>query len=144
MYGKEIADLIKDNCMIWIYLKTASFETASDISKKLGNYTTTSDSRSNSYAKYQSGSSSESVNLVSRQLLTEAEILRIEYPEAIILITGSFPYLAKLPDLSKYRFNKMLGLGKPKQNTEIRQLRENSRAEREAKPMKLWEIWNDY
>lgn len=144
VYGKETADLIKDNCLLWIYLKTASFETASDISKKLGNYTTTSDSKSNSYTKNQSGSSSESINLVSRQLLTEEEILRIESPEAIVMITGSHPYLATLPDLSQYKFNEMLGLGDKKKNTEIRELRENSRMQREPKKIELWGIWEEY
>lgn len=101
VYGKEIAELIKDNCLLWIYLKTASFETANEISKKLGNYTTTSDSKSNSYTKYQSGSNSESVNLISRPLLTEDEIIRINSPEAIVMITGMYPYLAKLQDFFK-------------------------------------------
>ena len=123
--------------MVWIYLKTASFETASEISKKMGNYTTTSESESNSYNRNQNGSSSESMNLISRQLLTEVEVLRIDYPNAIILINGDFPYLAKLPDLSKYRFNKILGLGNQKQNREIRVLREMGREQRNVKHMKL-------
>jgi len=53
VYGKDTAELIKDNCLLLIYLKTASYETANEISKKLGNYTTTSDSKSNSYSKNQ-------------------------------------------------------------------------------------------
>ena len=35
-YGREISENIRDNCQTWIYLKTASNETASIISKKLG------------------------------------------------------------------------------------------------------------
>ncbi len=144
VYGKEIAELIKDNCLLWIYLKTASFETANEISKKLGNYTTTSDSKSNSYTKYQSGSNSESVNLISRPLLTEDEIIRINSPEAIVMITGMYPYLAKLQDFSKYKFNEILGLGDEKKNTEIRNLRENSRISRQVNDIKLWGIWKEY
>lgn len=136
--------MIKDNTLVWIYLKTSSFETASEISKKLGNYTTTSESKSNSYSSYQSGNSSESINLVSRPLLTEDEILRIEPPDAIIMITGMHPYLAKLPDLSKYKFNKILGLGGKKHNTEIRELRENARTKRIPQKIELWGIWNEY
>lgn len=136
--------MIKDNTLVWIYLKTSSFETASEISKKLGNYTTTSESKSNSYSSYQSGNSSESINLVSRPLLTEDEILRIEPPDAIIMITGMHPYLAKLPDLSKYKFNKILGLGGKKHNTEIRELRENARTKRIPEKIQLWGIWNEY
>lgn len=144
VYGKEIAELIKDNCLLWIYLKTASFETANEISKKLGNYTTTSDSKSNSYTKYQSGSNSESVNLISRPLLTEDEIIRINSPEAIVMITGMYPYLSKLQDFSKYKFNEILGLGDEKKNTEIRNLRENSRISRQVNDIKLWGIWKEY
>lgn len=144
VYGKEIAELIKDNCLLWIYLKTASFETANEISKKLGNYTTTSDSKSNSYTKYQTGSNSESINLISRPLLTEEEIIRISSPEAIVMITGMYPYLAKLQDFSKYKFNEILGLGDEKKNTEIRNLRENSRISRQANNIQLWGIWNEY
>ena len=140
VYGKEIAELIKDNCLVWIYLKTASYETANEISKKLGNYTTTSDSKSNSYTKYQSGSSSESINLVSRALLTEDEIIRIKSPEAIVMIT----YMAKLKDFSKYKFNEILGLGDENKNTQIRELRENSRICRKAKKIQLWEVWKEY
>ncbi len=144
IYGKEIAELIKDNCLLWIYLKTASYETANEISKKLGNYTTTSDSKSNSYTKYQNGSNSESVNLISRPLLTEEEIIRIASPEAIVMITGMYPYLAKLQDFSQYKFNEILGLGDEKKNTEIRILRENSRILRQANNIQLWGIWNEY
>ncbi len=36
-YGKEVAENIRDNCQTWIYLKTASNETASIISKKIRN-----------------------------------------------------------------------------------------------------------
>lgn len=144
VYGKEIAELIKDNCLLWIYLKTASFETANEISKKLGNYTTTSDSKSNSYTKYQSGSNSESINLISRPLLTEDEIIRINSPEAIVMITGMYPYLAKLRDFSEYKFNEILGLGDEKKNTEIRELRESSRISRQVSDIQLWGIWNEY
>ena len=136
--------MIKDNCLVWIYLKTSSFETANEISKKLGNYTTTSDSKSNSFSRNQSGSSSESINLISRPLLTEEEILRIESPDAIVMITGMHPYITKLPDLSKYKFNKILGLGGKKHNTEIRELRENARVSRTPEKIKLWGIWNEY
>mgnify|MGYP007059335190 FL=1 len=81
---------------------------------------------------------------MSRQLLTEEEILRIESPEAIVMITGSHPYLATLPDLSQYKFNAMLGLGDKKKNTEIRELRENSREQRKPKKIELWGIWEEY
>ena len=93
---------------------------------------------------FRSGSNSESVNLISRPLLTEDEIIRINSPEAIVMITGMYPYLAKLQDFSKYKFNEILGLGDEKKNTEIRNLRENSRISRQVNDIKLWGIWKEY
>lgn len=143
-YGREIAENIRDNCQTWIYLKTASNETASIISKKLGCYTTSSYSRSSSYSKYQNGSSSESVNLISRSLLTEDEILRIERPYVLIIQTGLFPIITKLPDLSKWRFNSLFGMGNEEHNRVLRLKRESERLVKETEDIKLWGIWNMY
>ena len=90
-YGKEIAENIRDNCQNWIYLKTASTETATIISKKIGNYTTSSYSRSSSYSRYSNSNSSESMNFISRALLTEDEIMRIERPYVLQCETGIYP-----------------------------------------------------
>lgn len=143
-YGREIAENIRDNCQTWIYLKTASNETASIISKKLGCYTTSSYSRSSSYSKYQSGSNSESVNLISRSLLTEDEILRIERPYVLIIQTGLFPIITKLPDLSKWNFNNLFGMGNEEHNRVLRLERESKRPVKEIEDIKLWGIWNMY
>ena len=143
-YGKEIAENIRDNCQTWIYLKTASNETASIIAKKLGCYTTSSYSRSSSYSKYQTGSSSESVNLISRSLLTEDEILRIERPYVLVIQTGLFPIITKLPDISKWRFNSLFGMGNQEHNRQLRLNRENERPINQLEDIKLWGIWNLY
>ena len=143
-YGKEIAENIRDNCQTWLYLKTASNETATIISKKLGNYTTSSYSRSNSYTKYQSGSNSESMNLISRALLTEDEILRIERPHILVISTGFFPIITKLPDISKWQFNKLYGMGNQEHNKILRKEREEKRVERTEKDIELWGIWEKY
>lgn len=143
-YGKDVAENIRDNCQTWIYLKTASNETASIISKKLGTYTTSSYSRSNSYSKYQIGNNSESMNLISRALLTEDEILRIERPYVLIIETGLFPIITKLPDISKWEFNRLFGMGNQEHNRKLRFDRESQREEREIKDIKLWGIWNSY
>ena len=137
-YGREIAENIRDNCQTWIYLKTASNETASIISKKLGTYTTSS------YSKYQNGSNSESVNLISRNLLTEDEILRIERPYVLIIQAGLFPIITKLPDISKWKFNKLFGMGNQEHNRKLRLERENQRPIKEIEDIKLWGIWNVY
>ena len=143
-YGKDIAENIRDNCQTWIYLKTSSNETASVIAKKLGSYTTSSYSRSSSYSKYQSGSNSESMNLISRNLLTEDEILRIERPYVLVIQAGLYPIITKLPDISKWRFNKLFGMGDQEHNRKLRFEREGKRPIKEIEDIKLWGIWNMY
>ena len=143
-YGREISENIRDNCQTWIYLKTASNETASIISKKLGTYTTSSYSRSSSYNNYQNGSSSESMNLISRNLLTEDEILRIERPYVLVIQTGLFPIITKLPDISKWKFNSLFGMGDQEHNRNLRLERESNRPVKEIENIKLWGIWNSY
>ena len=144
-YGKENAENILDNCQTWIYLKTASPETATKIMKKLGNYTTSSYSKSTSFSKYNMTSNdSQSMNLISRPLLTEEEILRIERPYVLVINTGNYPAIVKIPDLSKWSFNKMLGLGDVEHNRKVRELREKARPEKEVAEIKLWQIWKEY
>ena len=143
-YGREVAENIRDNCQTWIYLKTASNETASIISKKLGTYTTSSYSRSSSYSKYQNGSNSESINLISRSLLTEDEILRIERPYVLVIQTGLFPIIIKLPDISKWKFNSLFGMGNQEHNRKLRFERESQRNVKDIEDIKLWGIWNSY
>lgn len=143
-YGKEVAENIRDNCQTWIYLKTASNETANIISKKLGTYTTSSYSKSNSYSNYQNGSNSESMNLISRALLTEDEILRIERPYVLVIQTGLYPIITKLPDISKWKFNGLFGMGDQEHNRNLRLERENKRDIKEIQEIKLWGIWNSY
>ena len=143
-YGKDIAENIRDNCQTWIYLKTSSNETASVIAKKLGCYTTSSYSRSSSYSKYQNGSNSESMNLISRNLLTEDEILRIERPYVLVIQTGIFPIITKLPDISKWRFNTLFEMGDQEHNRQLRFEREGKRPIKDIEDIKLWGIWNMY
>lgn len=125
-------------------MKTASNESASVISKKLGTYTTSSYSKSNSIGKYQNGSNSESMNLISRALLTEDEILRIERPYVLVIQTGLFPVITKLPDISKWRFNSLFGMGNQEENRKLRIEREKARNINVIEEMKLWGVWNYY
>ena len=143
-YGKEIAENIRDNSAVWMYLKTASNETASVISKKLGNYTTSSYSRSNSYSRYSNSNNSESMNLISRPLLTEDEVMRIERPYILTIQTGLFPKITKLPDLAQWYFNKLYGMGNKAHNQRLRVERESKRTERKDEEIKLWGIWKNY
>ena len=94
--------------------------------------------------KYQNGSNSESMNLISRALLTEDEILRIERPYVLVIQTGLFPVIAKLPDISKWRFNSLFGMGNQEENRKLRVEREKARSINVIEDMKLWGIWNYY
>ncbi len=143
-YGKEGSSNILDNCETWIYLKASNDETSSKIMKKLGNYTTSSYSKSTSFDKHQNGNNSESMNLISRPLLTEGEIERIERPYILVLNTGNYPIITKIPDLSKWRFNTLLGLGDEEHNRIFRKKVENEREETQFNKMKLWGIWEEY
>ncbi len=140
-YGKEVAENIRDNSAVWLYLKTASNETASVISKKLGTYTTSSYSRSNSYSRYSNSNNSESMNLISRPILTEDEVMRIERPYVLAIETGLYPKITTLPDLSQWYFNKLYGMGNKEHNKRLRVERESKRQERKDEEIKLWGIW---
>ena len=143
-YGKDIAENIRDNCQIWLYLKTASYETANIVSKKLGTYTTSTYSRSNNYGKYQNGNNSESMNLISRPLLTEDEIMRIERPYVLVIPTGMYPIITRLPDISGLEFNNLYDMGDTEANRRLREYRESTRIARQIEDIKLWGIWQHY
>lgn len=142
-YSKTVAQNIMDNTQVWIYLRTSSFNTAEIISKKIGSYTVSVNSQSNSFSK-NSNNVSESMSLASRSLLTPDEILRFENPYALILQSGQFSAKVEIPDLSKWSFNKMLGLGNEEDNRLIRERVENNRKKLCIEDIKLWKIWEDY
>lgn len=146
-YNKEVARTIRANCETWIYLQANDTETIEDISKKLGNYTVSTYSLSSSHGKYTTPSSSQSINLTSRALLTPNEIKLVTRPYSLIISAKSNPCIMFAPDLSKYKFNIMLGLGDKEHNRRVRELRENNRQERSIKKngeLALWNIWNLY
>lgn len=139
-YGKEGAQSIIDNCML-IYLKTGNIETANKISERLGTYTAQSyGESSNSNNKYDKASSS--MSLISRKLLTPDEVLMIENPYALVMVTGKPPAITTIPDISKMHFNKINGMGSKEHNQKLRIERENAREERPIKPIKIWNIWD--
>ena len=138
-YGDNTAKNILDNCHVWTYLKTSNFETADMITKKLGTYTCTTWSASNS----SSGgpvNKSNSMNLSQRSLLTADEVLRIQRPALLVMVAGENPAVTNSPDLHLWYFNKTLGLGDPAWNTKIRDIREKARFVRKITPQRFWEI----
>lgn len=137
--GDNTAQNILDNCYVWNYLKTSNEVTAEKISKKLGTYTTSSWSESNS----SSGGAvnrSNSMNLTQRPLLTTDEILRIERPYLLVMCSGLSPAMTFSPDLSKWKFNEILGLGDKGWNTKVREYRESHRKVRRIQQLQLWNV----
>ena len=88
VYGKEIAQIILDNCGL-IYLKTNTEETAEAISKRLGKKTIESGSvrQSVSLMAY---NGDRTTNLIGRDLMTPEEVMGLHYKTIIFPIIG-FP-----------------------------------------------------
>ncbi|WP_406242039.1 VirD4-like conjugal transfer protein, CD1115 family [Tissierella carlieri] len=144
-YGKEVARTIRGNCQTWIYLQAEDQETLEEISKKLGNYTVSTYSLS-ANSNPTSTSSSQSVNLTGRSLLTPDEVRMISRPYSLI-ISRDNPAIMYCPDISEMGFNKMLGLGDKEHNRILRERREARRKVRKLDingDMNLWGIWEYY
>lgn len=143
-YGQDTPKTIKGNCQIWLYLKADDIETLEEISKKLGNYTVASVSESTSYSSGSNSSKSSSTSLNARALLTVDEVKLIDRPYTLVTSRDN-PSIMKAPDLTKYYFNKMFGLGDKEHNINVRMERENRRPEREMNSeIKLWGIWKKF
>ncbi len=144
-YNKDIASIILDNCHYWIYLSTSGQETLNILSEKLGKYTVLSTSASasmndnGSLGTNTSGSTSTSTQLISRSLLASDEIAKIIRPYLLVIAQG-YPSILEIPDLHKWKFNKILGMGNELHNTNLRQFRESIRPNRKAEKLKLWDI----
>lgn len=144
-YGKEVAKTIKGNCENWIYLQADDLETLEEISKKLGNYTVSTYSLSSNHGRFTTPSSSHSINLTARALLTVDEVRLISRPYSLITSRNN-PAIMYSPDLSEWSFNTFYGLGDKEHNRRIRELRENQRKVKNNKinEIDLWNIWTYY
>lgn len=143
-YSKETANIVKSNCQTWIYLQADDKETLSEICDKLGKYTCSGYQISSQHGKFTNPTSSSSVSLVSRDLLTTDEIRRISRPYQIVM-SRSHPAMMLSPDLSGWCFNDMLGLGDKEHNRRVREARELQRPVNMAhEEVMLWGIWKYY
>ncbi|MDF2923898.1 MAG: conjugal transfer protein TraG [Paenibacillaceae bacterium] len=144
-YDDHAASIIKSNCQTWIYLQADDLETLREISEKLGTYTTSSYQLSASHGKYSTPSTSHSLNLLERKLLTVDEVRRVSRPYQIVL-SRSHPAMMFSPDLSEWAFNRMMGLGDKEHNRLVREERERKRPIRTdtREEVKLWNIWVYY
>ena len=124
-YNKEFAAILRGNCLCWIYLASTDVGTLETIEKRLGDYTTSSCSSGSSVQRYSNASTSQNISLQGRKLLQAVEISRINRPYQIVLTTKR-PCITYSPDLSKWRFNRILGLGDENHNKElIKQFKES-------------------
>lgn len=124
-YNDNICEIIKGNCTNQIYLKsTDDSGTNKPISDSLGKYTTSSYSLSSNSGKYSGGSSS--MNLSERNLLFPDELKRLRRPYMLVIGENGCK-ITNSPDLSKWAFNTMLGLGNKKHNEKVRALRQSQR-----------------
>ena len=144
-YDENIADTIKANCQTWVYLQADDPETLREISDKLGSYTTSSYQLSASHARFTMPSSSHSVSLTERKLLNTDEVRRVRRPYQIVT-SRNHPAMMAAPDLSKWYFNRMLGLGDEEHNRRVREERENRRPviTDTKEEIALWNIWVYY
>lgn len=144
-YDEHVSNTIKSNCQTWIYLQADDKETLQEISEKLGSYTTSSYQLSASHAKYTTPSSSQSVSLIERKLLTPDEVRRVSRPYQIVT-SRNHPAMMYSPDLSEWQFNRMMGLGDMEHNRELREKREKARPILSdiTKDILLWNIWIYY
>ena len=144
-YDKETAAIVKSNCQTWIYLQADDKETLQEVCDKLGKYTTSAYQLSSQHGRYVNPSSSHSISLVARELLTTDEIRRIQRPSQIV-ISRSHPAMMNAPDLSQWYFNKMCGLGGKEHNRKVREVREAARPilSEMKEEIPLWNIWVYY
>ena len=85
-YGKSSAEIIKGNCNNWVFLSSKELPLLNEISALCGSRTSNS-----GYVK---------------PLITISELQKLkkgEFTEALILSSGHNPYIAELPDISKYK-----------------------------------------
>ena len=144
-YDKETAAIVKSNCQTWVYLQADDKETLQEVCDKLGKYTTSAYQLSSQHGRYVNPSSSHSISLVGRELLTTDEIRRISRPFQIV-VSRAHPALMNAPDLSQWYFNKMCGLGDPEHNRQVREAREKARPiiSKNTSEIPLWNIWVYY
>ena len=108
-------------------------------------YTTSSYQLSASNGRFTTPSSSQSVSLTERKLLNTDEVRRVKRPYQIIT-SRDHPAMMYAPDLSKWLFNQMLGMGDMEHNRKLREERENKRPviTDTKQEIALWNIWVYY
>lgn len=145
--GKYKSDFrnIKTNCQLTICLKATEEGTIKSISNQLGTYTiqTSSASTSINDGKANTLNISSSKNLTGRPLMYPDEVADLESPDALILYGGK-KAIVNLPDISKWKANKILGMGSKAHNKKLFLERMEERPSSEIGEPYLWGIWEDF
>lgn len=108
-YGPDTAQTVRENLGTWIYLLTSSPDMAEEISKRLGTYTTRTESTNYpkpallSTSTFGLRNSSQGESLTSRPLMTADEIMRWPDNQALILQQRKPGARLPLPDLSVWQ-----------------------------------------
>ncbi len=107
-YGKEVSAIIRQNLTLWQYLLTSDPVMAKEISDRLGQYTTHTQSSQMPKVTLWSatstiGHSSEGQSLTGRPLLTPDEVMRWPEGYALVLQQRKSPAKLSLPDISAYK-----------------------------------------
>jgi type IV secretion system protein VirD4 len=144
VYDDNQAIIIRGNCENWIYLQSDDPDTLKTLSDKLDKYTISTYSLSSNHQKFSNPSSSHNISLTGRELLTSGEIKKIKRPYSLVTSRND-PAIHYAPDLSKWYFNTLLGMGDEEHNRRIRLARENLRPARKVTGNpELWGIWDKY
>jgi type IV secretion system protein VirD4 len=140
---KDDAETIISNCALKVFLKGDSDKTLKSISESLGKYTVEVSGASTSISdgKKMNTNYSSSSNLTGRNLLEPAEIKRIKPPHTLVMITGEYPAMNYLPDISQTKINDLYGMGDEEHNRQLIMERENALKETFTGKPKLWGIW---
>ena len=103
VYSKEIATTVKGNCSI-MYLGTNDLATNEEISKSLGNYTITVESKSKQDEKGKDGTtgSSTSSSYQTRPLIYAAELDKLTMGNTIVKTAQSYPVKSYMTPYFKF------------------------------------------
>ena len=95
VYGKTIAEIIKSNCGMKMFIGSNDIETCEEFSKLCGNYTVSTTSVSSSLSNLKSGDMSMTSSVQQRPLIYPSELQRLNNKQstgnAIIVTFGNFP-----------------------------------------------------
>ncbi len=141
LYDKAGSTTILGNCDNWIYLRSNDIDTREIISKQLGEYTTSSYGKNTSTSRTES--SGASMSLIGRRLLTPDEVKQIKRPYSLY-ISDKDPAIMYAPDLLKWQFNQIFGMGNRVHNQQLRKERLKERPKHAAEMAELWGIWKIY